>query len=297
MAIHPYQRFYGKLLLFGEYAIINGADGLAVPFERYHMDFALAKDQYTIRKSTLLLEKYLVYLNANFSPETYDLKGFEEDIKKGLCISSTIPIGYGLGSSGSLVANFFHSYCLQKEKFSDISDLKKELGLLESFFHGASSGLDPLVSYLSEAVLIQHQDACHITSIPASAAKKFQLFILNSNIERRTAPLVDIFKQKLSHDTSFAQMIQEELLPLNNEIIQHYLSSNDALGLKKIKELSVLQLKYFKEMIPDTIAQVWQDGLASGAYTMKICGAGGGGFFMGFGDASQIHDYDIISLS
>lgn len=296
MAIHPYQRFYGKLLLFGEYAIINGADGLAIPFERYHMDFALAKDQYTIRKSTLLLEKYVGYLNDHFSSETYDLKGFEEDIRQGLCVSSTIPIGYGLGSSGALVANFFHSYCIQKEKFSDISDLKKELGLLESFFHGASSGLDPLVSYLSEAVLIQHQDACHITSIPTTAAKNFKLFILNSNIERRTAPLVDIFKQKLIHNTSFAEIIQEELLPLNNEIIQHYLSSNEALGLKKIKELSVLQLQHFKEMIPDSIAQIWQDGLASGAYTMKICGAGGGGFFMGFGDAGQIHNFDIITL-
>jgi mevalonate kinase len=297
MAIHPYQRFYGKLLLFGEYAIIHGAEGLAVPFERYHMDFALAKDQYTVRKSTLLLEKYLVYLSANFSPETYDIKGFEEDIKKGLCISSTIPIGYGLGSSGALVANFFHSYCLQKEKFSEISDLKKELGLLESFFHGASSGLDPLVSYLSDPVLIQQQDLCRIAAIPPTAAKNFKLFILNSNIERRTAPLVDIYKQKLSNDNSFAQMIQKDLLPLNNEIIQHYLSCNEDLGLKKIKELSVLQLTFFQEMIPDRIAQLWQDGLDAGTYTMKICGAGGGGFFMGFGDASQIHDYDIISLS
>jgi mevalonate kinase len=34
-------------------------------------------------------------------------------------------------------------------------------------------------------------------------------------------------------------------------------------------------------MIPDSIRPVWEQGLKSGAYTLKLCGAGGGGFLLG----------------
>ncbi len=288
----PFQRFYGKLLLFGEYAIIKGAVGLAIPFERYHMEFVYAKDQFTIRKSTALLENYLVYLKQHFSSEHYAFDAFQNDLKKGLCVSSTIPIGYGLGSSGALVACFFHSYCINKSAFEDINVLKKELGLLEGFFHGDSSGLDPLVSYVSNAVLIGSKQICSKINIENSVAQNFNLFILNSGIERRTAPLVDIFKQKLENDKGFAEVVQNELLPLNNEIIQAYLKSDAAAGLAKIKQLSILQFEHFKEMIPSPIEKVWQDGLDSGAYSMKLCGAGGGGYFMGFGETSSIVNYE-----
>lgn len=296
MSTIPFQRFYGKLLLFGEYVIIKGAVGLAVPFNRFHMEFVYAKDQHTIRKSTALLEKFLIYTRQHFSSKDYDFEGFENDIKQGLCVSSTIPIGYGLGSSGALVACFFHSYCINKVAFEDINVLKKELGLLEGYFHGDSSGLDPLVSYLSNAVLIESKDKCSKIQIDPSTAKDLDLFILNSSIERRTAPLVDIFKEKLSNSNSFAKMIETELLPLNNEIIQAYIHKDVEIAKAKIKQLSLLQYENFKEMIPTPIATIWKEGLDSGAYSIKLCGAGGGGYFMGFGDPSSIKDYEVIAF-
>ena len=151
-----------------------------------------------------------------------------------------------------------------------------------------------MVSYLSTGVLIEKENECSRIEIPAKNANDFGLFIINSKIERRTAPLVEIFKEKLKTNSEFSDVVHSKLIPLNNEIIQCYIQNDAETGILKIKELSRLQYKNFKEMIPPAIDQLWKQGLDSGAYTMKLCGAGGGGFFLGFGNAEQIHDYEII---
>ena len=91
---------------------------------------------------------------------------------------------------------------------------------MEGYFHGDSSGLDPLVSYLSNAVLIESKDKCSKIQIDPSTAKDLDLFILNSSIERRTAPLVDIFKEKLSNSNSFAKMIETELSQMTGTLFK-----------------------------------------------------------------------------
>ena len=35
-------------------------------------------------------------------------------------------------------------------------------------------------------------------------------------------------------------------------------------------------------MVPEKMHCVWDEGLDNDAYTLKICGAGGGGFVLGF---------------
>jgi mevalonate kinase len=83
---------------------------------------------------------------------------------------------------------------------------------------------------------------------------------------------------------------------LNNEIIQAYIHKDVEIAKAKIKQLSLLQYENFKEMIPTPIATIWKEGLDSGAYSIKLCGAGGGGYFMGFGDPSSIKDYEVIAF-
>lgn len=136
-----FKKFYSKILLFGEYTIINGSEGLAIPLDKYYMNFSFEKDDLFFEKSNELLQEYSNYVVANFESDHYDIDRFSSDIQKGLLVSSTIPIGFGLGSSGALVASFYHEYCLVKEKYTSINLLKTELGKLESYFHGASSGL------------------------------------------------------------------------------------------------------------------------------------------------------------
>ena len=52
--------------------------------------------------------------------------------------------------------------------------------------------------------------------------------------------------------------------------------------------LSRSQLELFGEMIPDPVLPVWSDGLNSGDYCFKLCGSGGGGYFIVFVFADDI---------
>jgi mevalonate kinase len=44
----------------------------------------------------------------------------------------------------------------------------------------------------------------------------------------------------------------------------------------------VLQFDFFSEMIPEKFKRIWENGIQSGTYSLKLCGSGGGGFILGF---------------
>ena len=35
-------------------------------------------------------------------------------------------------------------------------------------------------------------------------------------------------------------------------------------------------------MIPQSVVKIWQEGLDSDIYSLKLCGSGGGGYILGF---------------
>jgi len=41
-------------------------------------------------------------------------------------------------------------------------------------------------------------------------------------------------------------------------------------------------LNNFEHMILEPFKEVWESGLKTGNYNLKLCGAGGGGFLLGF---------------
>src|SRR5690606_10766092 len=77
-----------------------------------------------------------------------------KDWDEGYRFEMNTPVGYGAGSSGVLTAIVYDQYRKDSNEIN-ITDLKKRLALIESFFHGESSGLDPLVSYLNKPILVK----------------------------------------------------------------------------------------------------------------------------------------------
>ena len=138
--------FYAKILLFGEYGIIEDSQGLTLPYSFYKGTLKFSDNQSDFeKKSNESLQKYSDYLaNLELSKDfKIDVEAFKKDIEKGLFFDSNIPQGYGVGSSGALVAAIFEKYSFKKYNPSTISktqlkDLKKVFGELESFFHGKS---------------------------------------------------------------------------------------------------------------------------------------------------------------
>jgi mevalonate kinase len=79
----------------------------------------------------------------------------------------------------------------------------------------------------------------------------------------------------------FAYLCDRVLSPISDLCIEYFLSGETDKLLEKFKELSVFQYEHFSPMIPKLYKEMWEDGIETGDYYLKLCGAGGGGFILG----------------
>ncbi len=285
--------FYSKILLFGEYGIIQDSKGLSIPYNFYNG--ALKMDQNPSEeaiKSNESLRKYVTYLETLQSEQpnlvTFDLETLKSDTQAGMYFDSSIPQGYGVGSSGALVAAIYDKYAqnkitvlenLTREK---LLQLKTIFSQMESFFHGKSSGLDPLNSYLSIPILINSKDNIEATGIPTQSFDgKGAVFLLDSGIVGETAPMVNIFMEKLK-DQGFRTMLKDQFVKYTDACVENFLGGDMKSLFSNTKQLSKVVLSHFKPMIPEEFHGIWKKGIDTNDYYLKLCGSGGGGYILGF---------------
>ncbi len=285
--------FYSKILLFGEYGIIKDSKGLSIPYNFYNG--ALKIDEFhtvSTQKSNANLKRYVAYLEMLQSkkPEVvhFDLDRLKADVENGLYFDSSIPQGYGVGSSGALVAAIYDKYA--SDKITILENLTREKLLvlkaifaeMESFFHGKSSGLDPLNSYLSLPILINSKDNIEPAGIPSQTGSgKSAVFLLDSGSTGKTAPMVQLFMEKMKHE-GFRHMLKDQFIKHTDACVPDFLQGNITSLFGNVKELSKVVFENFKPMIPQEFHKLWKKGIETNTYYLKLCGSGGGGYMLGF---------------
>ncbi|MCB9261447.1 MAG: mevalonate kinase [Flavobacteriales bacterium] len=301
--------FYAKILLFGEYGIIQDSMGLSIPYSSYKGSL---KFNQKLEGETLVSNQHLqafgTYLKELAAKNellfNFDSAQFEKDLAKGMSFDSSIPQGFGVGSSGALVAAIYDRYSADKKqvaekpKSKEIAELKLIFGQMESYFHGKSSGLDPLICYLNLPVLIKSKTSMGTVGLPqADANGKGAIFLINSGEPGKTEPMVNIFMEKMKNE-GFRNMLKQEFKKYNDACIQAFLKRDIKPLFSNIKQLSKLLLNNFSPMIPAVFHKLWKEGIESNAYYLKLCGSGGGGYFLGFTqnlDEAQkrLKDYEL----
>lgn len=285
--------FYSKILLFGEYGIIKDSKGLSIPYNFFKG--ALKTDESLSDEtngSNQKLREFSDYLENMQEEEpglvTFDLDRLKADIDRGMYFDSSIPQGYGIGSSGALVAAIYDNYA--KDRITVLENLTREkllklkniFGKMESHFHGKSSGLDPLNSYLSLPILINSKDNIESTSIPSQNREgKGAVFLLDSGITGETAPMVEIFMEKMKHE-GFRNVIRDQFIKHTDACVEDFISGNFKSLFGHLKQLSHVVLDHFKPMIPKEFHRLWKQGIETNDYYLKLCGSGGGGYILGF---------------
>lgn len=281
--------FYAKILLFGEYGIIKDSKGLAIPYNSYQGGLKIPKNVLDSDKNSNknLAKLYHHLQTINTELVSFRLTDLKQDIDKGMYFDSSIPQGYGVGSSGALVAAIYDKYA--NEKITVLENLTKDKLLklktifseMESFFHGKSSGLDPLNSYLSLPILINSKDNLEATGIPMQKQGKGAVFLLDSQQVGETEPMVNIFMNKMKKE-GFRKMLNEDFAKYTDACIEDFLHGNFNSLFGNIKQLSKVVLVNFKPMIPKAFHKLWKQGIETNDYYLKLCGSGGGGYILGF---------------
>ena len=274
--------YCSKILLFGEYSVIKDSMALSIPYKMFEGQLDFKNELPPTKDQELMaLFHYLREMerDGKLSFEI-NLEGFFEDIIKGMFFDSSIPRGYGLGSSGALCAAIFGHY--GGDQFTsneDIATLKTYFAEIESHFHGASSGLDPLISFINRPILIKDQKLI-TTDLPNYKDGDWAFFLLNTGRERRTEPLVNLFLEKCK-SPDFSNLCNNVLSPITNSCISSFLVQDRNSLYEFFRELSDFQYRYFTPMIPKIFQELWKKGLKSEDFYFKLCGAGGGGYLLG----------------
>jgi mevalonate kinase len=117
---------------------------------------------------------------------------------------------------------------------------------------------------------------CHEISLAS-------FYLHDSGIKRNAKVAIDHFV-----NLSRAELFQNELMKLsilNNSIIQNLIDQKSILS--QMQQFSKIQLELFSDFIPEPTKKLWEYGIHSETYWMKLCGAGMGGMFLVYSETSQ----------
>ncbi len=257
------KRYHAKLLLLGEYTVMLGGDALAVPLSDYYGNWVNQEGE-----GLHGLAEFVQYL-ATECADILDLALIQE-LSSQYKFTVNIPIGYGLGSSGALVAGIYD--VAARHRTNDPAELMEHLGRIESFFHGKSSGFDPLVSYLNSGILKQDST---INSWDQSNNELVNNFSLaDSGRERKgKGTLIPAFLKWAEENPEAVELLKN----YQNQAIGALLHNDEQILVESLKFISDLQWTYLQDWITPSIKSQWW---SSDEDIFKICGAGGGGYYL-----------------
>ena len=287
--------FHSKVILFGEYSMIFDATALMVPLRRFSAQWRQASHLTNeSAASNASLRRFTDYLSTlDGAKEILDLQRFKEELQANLFLDSDVPSGYGLGSSGVLVAAVYDRYACQKS--DDLLQLKTLFGKMESFFHGSSSGIDPLQCYVNRPF---HITSKAVTLLPEDfMPSDIHVFLADTGKKSNTKPLVEYFKEKRV-DPEYLNAFQNTYVPCVTACIDHLVAGEKEPFFSSLRQLTDGQLKFLRPMITDNSIDLF---LEKPDFNLgfKISGSGGGGYVLGFTDDIEkttafMEGYDLI---
>jgi len=276
-------RWPGKILYFGEHTVLRGSKAVAGPLNRFGGQWKMEGT----RSQQQRLHEWLGWLRvqqmAAALSVTYRLDDFSTDLARGLYFAADIPTGYGAGSSGALCAAFYHRYAHSPQPArspGQLAHLKTVFAELESFFHGASSGTDPLICYAQSGLLIQpggHIERTDLPTLPEPQA----FFLIDTGLTRSTGPLVEAFLVRCEEE-GFRQNALRQLITVSDVTVDTWLNGYFHDLFDAFHALSALQRQHLDFLIPQQFYALWDDLLDTSHTCLKLCGAGGGGFILGY---------------
>ena len=291
------ERYYSKVILFGEYSMIFDSTALMVPLKRFSAQWRFAPSLSTqgVAASNASLQRFADYLSTLDIKDLVDFQRCNRDLQYNLFLDSNVPSGYGLGSSGTLVAAVYDAYA--KEKTNDYLKLKEIFGKMESYFHGSSSGIDPLQCYLGKPFKITPKNVEILKD--EFLNKDIRICLIDTKIKSNTKPLVNHFKQQ-RENLDFLNRFQKEYVPYVKKCLNALIWSDREVFFNSLTRITKGQLKFLRPMITDNTLDLFTADYDFN-FGVKISGSGGGGYVLGFTDdvdktSDLLKDFEVIWL-
>ncbi len=283
--------YLSKVLLAGEFTVLLNSDAIAVPFNFFSGGWrAGIREDYPFN-----LAKWIEHLKAiEEVAENLDINRMHLDYQNDIRFVSNIPQGGGLGSSGGVTAAFYDRYVYDPRSLdTQLDEVRSILAQMESYFHGESSGIDPLVSLTGKSYVIKDgEGSLHDIQIP----KSISLHIILTSSVRNTAPLIEFFMESMKK-RKFPSRVNDEQIPAVAKFVSAWLAGRVSEVEEAFRTISEIEFDLYKPMITKEIKPIWKAGLESEDFSIKLCGAGGGGAYLACGDLPEDLPHKVLRLS
>lgn len=271
----------GKVILFGEHAVVHGEPGIALPVQELSTIVSIEESntlKYSSESYLDLVQKKSLRKLINFLSRKFKLQSL--NIK----IDSSIPIGCGLGSSASLSISLIRGINeLNQLKLDDskINDIALEC---EKLFHGSPSGIDnTVINYEKPIYFIngKHESI--------RLEKPMKILIVNSGISTSTKEAILQVKKEYESKKGILKEIGNIAKTGKKELEKG--------NLKEIGKLMVKNHELLTQLGVSTpeIDLIVKKALYAGAYGAKLSGKGFGGCVIILANEKIKLPYDFVT--
>jgi len=280
---------HGKVIWFGEHAVVYHYDAIALPIIPLKVTLKISPSL----KTELHSDFYTGPLE-----ETSFLKGFfmlHEALKKQLPIqevkvelSSDLPVGAGLGASAAIASAWVMAAYDLTDQPLDVKTHFDLIQISEQFFHEKPSGVDAMMTLSYDPIRYKKDQ----TPVPINVDLDGFLAVVYSNQKGLTVDAIQTI-QSLMKQKSYQKMMSE--LGQNTELALSLIAKNDIHGLGKLMAKSHELLKAFNvshESLDFLVSHAHQfDALGA-----KLSGSGLGGVMIALFESLQNAESFIASV-
>ncbi|MHA1868871.1 MAG: mevalonate kinase [Candidatus Heimdallarchaeaceae archaeon] len=282
----------GKVILFGEHAVVYGFPAIAIAINR-RVKVSIIEGNETSKSlftPDLFPKNQFDLTNEHIIPE--QLKAIFFLLKKTkvierlsygqqILIKSQIPPSAGLGSSAAISVSLAMLGTILSNQELRLENINKIAFEAEKIQHGTPSGIDNFVSTFGGGVFYLKNSLKRIDLSKIS----FKIVIINTKVTRNTKDLVLLVKKRYEEKKDYVQELFNEIKTITEQAKVYLEKGNiDKIGELMNKNQVVLEkLGVGHKKITEAINILGNEG-ALGA---KLTGAGGGGCVIGIFDSKE----------
>ncbi|WP_372368369.1 mevalonate kinase [Candidatus Uabimicrobium sp. HlEnr_7] len=283
-------RGYGKIILFGEHAVVYGYPALATSIDvgvRCKVTSHEYYELYVPSESLIITNEDDHVLGQVFNKI---LSYFPQ--KKDYCrieLFPEIPLGAGLGSSAATSVSIIRGLLAFHELHWENTKVNEVAFAAETIFHGTPSGIDNTIAcfggmcYLREANKFPRPQESYkeiplqklTISLMPSLPQPLSLMIVNTKRERNTKNMVSKVRRLREKNLNFYDDIMKRIGSFPQQAIEAFGNNN----MNVVGELLNQNQSCLRELEVscEEIDFVCEKAIEYGALGAKLTGAGGGG--------------------